>query len=116
MDRVDQVGIVAQDSSDARLADLFQLFQRERRRLVAVLVPEPVAGPHVAELRGDDASERRTEETARQGALGNAAGPQVDVVRRPAIDSLHLIEEKEINRGDWCYLARVFVFQLSRKI
>jgi hypothetical protein len=57
----------------------------EGGRLVAQLVPEPVATSGVAELRSNDASERWSHHAARQWPLRDSTGPEVHVRGMPVV-------------------------------
>lgn len=78
---IDQVGVVAHHARQFDFADFLQLLGRERRRLIGQFIPEAVASSQVAELRGDDASEDRSQHGAGQRLFRHAAAPQVNVER-----------------------------------
>ena len=65
LNRVNQVGIIAEDASETWFSDLFQLRWSERGRLIAQFVPEPVAYSDAVELWGNDAGKRGAKKAAR---------------------------------------------------
>ncbi len=74
------VSVVANDPGQLDLPDLVQLLHGEAAGPAAVLVPESVAEPEVVELLADQTGEGGADHGAGQGALGDAGGPQVNVV------------------------------------
>ena len=82
LDGVDVVAVVAQHAGHLDLANFSQLFEGEAAGPSAVFVPEPISATEQVELFAQNTGEGRTHHGAGQGLLGDAGGPQVDVVGR----------------------------------
>ena len=82
LDGVDVVAVVAQHAGHLDLANFGQLFEGEAAGPSAVFVPEPISATEQVELFAQNAGEGGTDHGARQGLLGDAGRPQVDIVGR----------------------------------
>lgn len=81
LDRVDDVCVVTDNSSQASLSQFRELFVSEGVRKSSKFIPESVTTSGITELGGNDAGEGRTNHGTWKRSLRDTAGPQVNILR-----------------------------------